>query len=158
VILPEGAELISVSVSGEPVRADEEAQNGKRVRLIPLIHTRPGQRALEVKMIYRFAQEKNGLKSDTTLDDPELVGLSVERTAWTVWTPKGWKLEDFDGNMTETAQEGRELQQLEGMLSELGEVNRVLASGKLEYDDAAAAYGDANALAQQVQAKKRETA
>jgi hypothetical protein len=155
VILPEGAELISVSVSGEPVRADEEAQNGKRVRLIPLIHTRPGQRALEVKMIYRFAQEKNGLKSDTTLDDPELVGLSVERTAWTVWTPKGWKLHDFDGNMTETAQEGRELQQLEGMLSELGEVNRVLASGKLEYDDAAAAYGDANALAQQVQAKKR---
>jgi hypothetical protein len=156
VILPEGAELISVSVSSEPVRADEEAQNGKRVRLIPLIHTRPGQRALEVKMIYRFAQEKNGLKSDTTLDDPELVGLSVERTTWTVWTPKGWKLEDFDGNMTETAQEGRELQQLEGMLSELSEVNRVLASGKLEYDDAAAAYGDANALAQQVQAKKRE--
>jgi len=158
VILPEGAELISVSVSGEPVRADEETQGGKRVRLIPLIHTRPGQRALEVKMIYRFAKGKNGLKTRSTLDDPELVGLSVERTTWTVWTPKGWKLDDFDGNMTKTVEEGRELLQLEGMLSELGEVNRVLASGKLEYDDAAAAYGDANALAQQVQAKKSEIA
>ncbi|HBJ87270.1 MAG TPA: hypothetical protein DDZ88_26125 [Verrucomicrobiales bacterium] len=156
VILPEGAELISVSVSGEPVRADEETQNGKRVRLIPLIHTRPGQRALEVKMIYRFAKEKNGLKSGTTLDDPELVGLSVERTTWTVWTPKGWKLDNFDGNMTKTVEEGRELQRLEGMLSELGEVNRALASGKLGYVDAESAYRDANALAEKVQAKKRD--
>ncbi len=155
VILPESAELISVSVSGEPVRADEETQGGKRVRLIPLIHTRPGQRALEVKMIYRFAKEKNGLKSGTTLDDPELVGLSVERTTWTVWTPKGFKLEDFDGNMTETVEEGRELQRLEGMLSELGEVNRALASGKLEYGDAEAAYMAANELAHKVQEKKR---
>ncbi|MDP1591135.1 MAG: hypothetical protein Q8M07_25495, partial [Prosthecobacter sp.] len=156
VILPEGAELVSVSVSGEPVRADEETQGGKRVRLIPLIHTRPGQRALEVKMIYRFAKGKNGLKSGTTLDDPELVGLSVERTTWTVWTPKGWKLDDFDGNMTKTVEEGRELQRLEGMLSELGEVNRALSSGKLDYGDAEAAYRDANALAEKVQAKKNE--
>lgn len=156
VILPDGAELISASVSGEPVRADEETQNGKRVRLIPLIHTRPGQRALEVKMIYRFAKGAGGLQPGATLDDPELVGLSVERTAWTVWTPKGWKLGDVDGNMTTTAEEGRELQKLEGMLSELGEVNRTLSSGKLEYGDAEAAYRDANALAEKVQAKKRE--
>jgi len=154
VILPEGAELISASVSGEPVRADEETQNGKRVRLIPLIHTRPGQRALEVKMIYRFAKGAGGLKANSMLDDPELVGLSVERTAWTVWTPKGWKLEDFDGNMTATVEEGRELQKLEGMLSELGEVNRALASGKLEYGDAAVAYQAASDLNQKVQSKK----
>ncbi len=54
VILPPEAELITVSVSGAPVRADEENQGGRRVRLIPLIHTRPGQRALEVKLVYRF--------------------------------------------------------------------------------------------------------
>jgi hypothetical protein len=149
------AELISVSVSGEPVRADEETQNGRRVRLIPLIHTRPGQRALEVKMIYRFTQS-GGMQQDAKLDDPEIVGLSVERTTWTVWTPQGWNLKDFDGNMTATAAEGRELLQLEGMLSELGEANRALSSGKLDYDDAEAAYRDANALAQMVQEKKRE--
>ena len=155
VILPDQAELISVSVSGEPVRADEETQGGRRVRLIPLIHTRPGQRALEVKMIYRFPQS-GGLQKTAKLDDPEIVGLSVERTTWTVWTPQGWKLKDFDGNMTATAAEGRELLQLEGMLSELGEANRALSSGKLDYGDAEAAYRDANALAEMVQQKKRE--
>jgi tetratricopeptide (TPR) repeat protein len=155
VLLPDHAELISVSVSGEPVRADEEMQNGKRVRLIPLIHTRPGQRALEVKMIYRFAQG-SGLQQSAKLDDPEIVGLSVERTTWTVWTPQDWTLKNFDGNMTATDAEGRELLQLEGMLSELGEANRALSSGKLDYGDAEAAYRDANALAQMVQQKKRE--
>ena len=155
VILPDQAELISVSVSGEPVRADEETQDGRRVRLIPLIHTRPGQRALEVKMIYRFPQS-GGLQQTAKLDDPEIVGLTVERTTWTVWTPQGWNLKDFDGNMTATAAEGRELLQLEGMLSELGEANRALSSGKLDYGDAEAAYRDANALAQMVQQKKRE--
>ena len=155
VLLPDQAELISVSVSGEPVRADEETQNGRRVRLIPLIHTRPGQRALEVKMIYRFAQG-GGLKQTAKLDDPEIVGLSVERTVWTVWTPQGWNLKNFDGNMTATAAEGRELLKLEGMLSELGEANRALSSGKLDYGDAEAAYRDANALAEMVQQKKRE--
>ncbi|OYW76243.1 MAG: hypothetical protein B7Z37_09705 [Verrucomicrobia bacterium 12-59-8] len=155
VLLPDKAELISVSVSGEPVRADEETQNGKRVRLIPLIHTRPGQRALEVKMIYRFAQG-SGLQQSAKLDDPEIVGLSVERTTWTVWTPQGWNLKDFDGNMTANDTAGRELLQLEGMLSELGEANRALSSGKLDYGDAEAAYRDANALAHMVQEKKRE--
>jgi hypothetical protein len=123
--------------------------------LIPLIHTRPGQRALEVKIIYRFP-EGGGLQQTAKLDDPEIVGLSVERTTWTVWTPQGWKLKDFDGNMTATAAEGRELLQLEGMLSELGEANRALSSGKLDYGDAEAAYRDANALAEMVQQKKRE--
>lgn len=155
VVLPDHAELISVSVSGEPVRADEETQNGRRVRLIPLIHTRPGQRALEVKMIYRFTQSGK-LQQAAKLDDPEVLGLSVERTTWTVWTPQGWNLKDFDGNMTATAAEGRELLQLEGMLSELGEANRALSSGKLDYGEAAAAYRDANALAEMVQQKKRE--
>ncbi|WP_395749420.1 hypothetical protein [Prosthecobacter sp.] len=155
IILPDHAELISVSVSGEPVRADEETQNGKRVRLIPLIHTRPGQRALEVKMIYRFAKSGK-LQDSARLDDPEVVGLSVERTTWTVWTPQGWNLKDFDGNMTATAEEGRELLQLDGMLSELGEANRLLSSGKLNYNEAEAAYRDANALAQMVQQKKND--
>ncbi|WP_395741963.1 tol-pal system YbgF family protein [Prosthecobacter sp.] len=154
VLLPDHAELISVSVSGEPVRADEEMQNGRRVRLIPLIHTRPGQRALEVKMIYRFTQG-GGLKHTEKLDDPEVMGLSVERTTWTVWTPSGWELKNSSGNMTATSSDGREMEQLQGMLSELGEANRALSSGKLEYGDAESAYRNANALAEKVQEMKR---
>ncbi len=154
VILPQGAELITVSVSGQPVRADEETQNGKRTRLIPLIHTKPGQRALEVKLIYRFA--KSDL-NNSKLDDPELPGLSVERTTWTVWTPNGHQLANHDGNMEEVGKEGRELQQLEGMLSELGEANRTLARGDLDGDSAKQAYDQAKELTQKVRDKKQET-
>ncbi len=148
------AELISTSVNGEPVRADEESRDGKVVKLVPLIQTKPGQRALEVRLVCRFRNGENELKIRSTFDDPELPGLSIERTTWTVWTPKGTVIDDFDGNMEEVDAEGRELQKLEGMLSELGDVNRELASGKLGYDDAKAAYTRADGLAQQVQKAK----
>jgi hypothetical protein len=152
-ILPEGAELISVSVSGEAVRADEEMQGGKRVRLIPLIHTQAGQRALAVRLVWRF---QPGDWNSAKLDDPELVGLSAERTSWTVWTPAGFKLSDFDGNMDEVDAEGKELQKLEGMLSELGNVNRALASGKLGYKEAQSAYSSASRLASDINKVKEE--
>jgi len=145
------AELISTSVNGEPVRADEESRDGKVVKLVPLIQTKPGQRALEVRLVCRFLADK---AAGTKFDDPELPGLSIERTTWTVWTPKGTVIDDFDGNMEEVDAEGRELQKLEGMLSELGDVNRELASGKLGYDDAKVAYTRADSLAQQVQQAK----
>jgi hypothetical protein len=145
------AELISTSVNGEPVRADEESRDGKVVKLVPLIQTKPGQRALEVRLVCRFRADK---AAGAKFDDPELPGLSIERTTWTVWTPKGTMIDDFDGNMEEVDAEGRELQKLEGMLSELGDVNRELASGKLGYDDAKAAYTRADGLAQQVQQAK----
>lgn len=145
------AELISTSVNGEPVRADEESRDGKVVKLVPLIQTKPGQRALEVRLVCRFRADK---AAGTKFDDPELPGLSIERTTWTVWTPKGTVIDDFDGNMEEVDAEGRELQKLEGMLSELGDVNRELASGKLGYDDAKAAFTRADGLAQQVQQAK----
>ncbi|MBL9180636.1 MAG: hypothetical protein JNN17_00725, partial [Verrucomicrobiaceae bacterium] len=157
VILPEGAELITVSVSGAPVRADEETVSGKRVRLIPLIHTRPGQRALDVKLVYRFRAAADGLAARTTLDDPELPGLSVERTTWTVWTPQGHQLASFDGNMEEVGKEGQELQQLEGMLSELGEANRLLARGDLNPQTAMLCYTQAKELTQKIQEKKQST-
>jgi hypothetical protein len=145
------AELISTSVNGEPVRADEETRDGKVVKLVPLIQTKPGQRALEVRLVCRFRADKD---AGTKFDDPELPGLSIERTTWTVWTPKGMVIKDFDGNMEEVDAEGRELQKLEGMLSELGDVNRELATGKLGYDDAKAAYSRASGLAEQVQKAK----
>ena len=40
--LPDGAELASVSVAGENVRADRGKADGKDVLLVPLIKTNPG--------------------------------------------------------------------------------------------------------------------
>lgn len=153
VVLPQGAELITASVSGGAVRADEETRDGRRVRLIPLIQTKPGQRALEVRLIYRFPHAD--LQTRPVLDDPDLVGLSVERTAWTVWAPPGHELGDFDGNMEEVTEEGKEYQVLEGILSEIKEVNRALASGKLGYDEAEKAYKAAEDLTRRVESKRR---
>lgn len=155
VTLPEGAELIAASVSGESVRADEEKRDGRTLKLIPLIQTKPGQRALEVRLVCRFRALENELKTHFTFDDPELPGLSIERTAWTVWTPQDNVVRDFDGNMEEVGEEGVELQKLEGMLSELGDVNRELATGKLGYDDAKEAYSRASSLADSL-AKNKE--
>ncbi|HYF37040.1 MAG TPA: hypothetical protein VD994_17205, partial [Prosthecobacter sp.] len=153
VILPKGADLISASVSGETVRADQETRGGRVMHLIPLIHTKPGQRALEVRLVWRFPPQD---WRKATLDDPELAGLSAERTGWTVWTPPGYQLKDFDGNMDEVGAEDRDLQRLEGMLSELGDVNRELASGKLDYKEAKDAYSSANRLAEEIRAAKNK--
>ncbi|MCX6858156.1 MAG: hypothetical protein NTV80_25015, partial [Verrucomicrobia bacterium] len=149
------AELISTSVNGEPVRADEEKRADGVVKLVPLIQTKPGQRALTVQLVCRFRMADKEQKAQSLFDDPELPGLSVERTTWSVWSPKGSVIHDFDGNMEEVGEEGRELQKLEGMLSELGDVNRELATGKLSYDDAKDAYTRANGLAAQVQQAKQ---
>ncbi len=144
--LPEGAELISVSVSGEPVRADEEMREGRRVRLIPLIQTQPGQRALEARLVWRFRAPPEGLPRRLRLEDPRLEGLSAERTHWTVWAPPGHTLSGFDGNMREVSTEDRELSLMESRLSEISQVNRDLAANKLGYDDARRAYESANKL------------
>ncbi|MBK8091879.1 MAG: hypothetical protein IPK32_07820 [Verrucomicrobiaceae bacterium] len=158
VVLPDKAILIAVSVGGEPVRADEELRAGRRVRLIPLIHTRPGQRAVDVQLIYRFeAQNGSKLPDSLKLDDPELDGLSAERTTWTVWVPKSHQIADLDGNMDRTAQEIQELQKLEGMLSELGEANRVLSRADVAGAEAKNAYDSAKDLQKKIQLKKEAT-
>lgn len=158
VVLPEKAILIAVSVGGEPVRADEELRAGRRVRLIPLIHTRPGQRAVDVQLIYRFeAPNGSKLPDSLKLDDPELDGLSAERTTWTVWVPKSHQIADLDGNMDRTAQEIQELQKLEGMLSELGEANRVLSRADVAGAEAKNAYDQAKSLQYEITKKKEST-
>lgn len=147
VILPDKAELMAVTVSGESVRADEEARKGRRVRLIPLIQTKAGERSMEVKLVYRL--RGSGLPKQVKLDDPELVGLSAERTVWNASLPPGWTLSDtardLYGNMEQIAEEGRDIEKLQSWMSDLGRINRVLSSSK-NYDDNNAALAEAEKL------------
>ena len=132
VVLPDKAELIAVSVSGEPVRADEETRKGKRVRLIPLIQSKAGERSMEVRLVYRI--KGNGVEKEVKLDDPDLVGLSAERTVWTTSLPKGWTVadpaRDTFGNMEPIAEEGRDIEKLQSWMSDLGRINRAVSSSK----------------------------
>ncbi len=141
VILPDKAELMAVTVSGEAVRADEEKNGqGQRVRLIPLIQTRPGERSMEVRLVYRI---KGGtLGRQIKLDDPDLVGISAERTVWTASLPKGWTIDDTlrdtFGNMEPIAEEGRDIEKLQSWMSDLGRINRAVSGSKdAEFNNAA---------------------
>jgi autotransporter-associated beta strand protein len=139
VVLPAQAELISTSVSGTPVRADERLTEGKKVRLVPLIHTQVGQRALEVRLVYRFPKSGGGDWKNLRLDDPELQGLSVERTTWTVWSPKDRTVAKPGGNMdvvtaSDLVNEGKL-----AALSVIADINQQVAAGKLDDDQAAVA-------------------
>jgi autotransporter-associated beta strand protein len=156
VILPDGAELIGVSVSGESVRADEEKRaDGKTVRLIPLIQTRAGQRSLEVRMVYRLKHAGDApLQKRRTLrmDDPELVGISAERTVWTAIVPKRYTISDVDGNMEEVAEESKAVERLQGLMSDFSRLNKVLASSsRLSKGENEYALKEAEKLAKQIE-------
>ncbi len=166
VVLPDKAELIAVSVGGEPVRADEDrtARDGsaRRVRLIPLIQTRPGQRSMEVRLVYRLRTDTT-LPTSVRLDDPELVGLSAERTVWTASLPKGYTIDDTlrstYGNMEPIAEESREVELLQGLMSDLARINRVLSltrsAGNSYGDEEMKALSEAETLNKQIEAQTK---
>ena len=101
IVLPSGAQLVAVTVAGQPSRADAGVKDGTAVTLIPLIQTKPGERSVEVSLVYLVhgAPPKNRV-FDRTLDDPDLPGLSIQQTFWTVQLPDGFHLRDATGTMT----------------------------------------------------------
>jgi autotransporter-associated beta strand protein len=144
--LPHGAELIEVSFGGQTVRADTadagaEPKTG-RTYLVPLIQMRPGELSQQVKLVYRL---KAGRERDS-LDDPELVGLSVERTLWNVWVPEHHELARWDGNMEEVTEEVREYEKKHELLGDLARMNRVMASKDVKVSDWQMACNNANMI------------
>jgi autotransporter-associated beta strand protein len=161
VILPAQAELVGVSVSGEAVRADEETRpDGSLVRLIPLIQTRAGQRSLEVRLIYRMkAMEGGRLTSVKSLrmDDPELLGISAERTLWTAIVPKRLTVGEVDGNMEEVAEESKVVERLQGLMSDFSRMNKALSSrGNVSKAEGDYTLMEAEKLARQIEVESNK--
>ena len=157
VVLPDKSELMAVTVSGEPVRADEEQRNGQRVRLVPLIQTRPGERSMEIRLVYRI--KGGSLGKHIKLDDPDLAGITAERTVWTASLPKGWTIDetlrDTFGNMEPIAEEGRDIEKLQSWMSDLGRINRAVSGSKdFKFNDAA--INEAEKLNQQIAAVTKQ--
>jgi hypothetical protein len=148
VLLPEGAELLAVSVGGVAVRADQERGGEARARLVPLIQTRPGERATQVRLMWRLRDAVPPGGGRVRLEDAKLPGLSAERTTWSVWAPAGWALEEAGGNMTRVDESDLQFKRLEGWLTEIGMVNRELASGGIAGKDAEKAQAAAQQLAE----------
>ena len=144
--LPPGAELIEVSVAGQPVRADTAdgaaEPKGGRTYLVPLIQMKPGELSQQVKLVYRL---KTGRDRDV-LNQPELIGLSVERTLWNVWVPERHELGKWDGNMEEVTEEVREYEKKHERLGDLARQNRVMASKDVKASDWQMACDNANKI------------
>lgn len=157
--LPDRAELVEVSVGGQSVRADRagtrSAESGNRNPefLVPLIQMRAGELSQEVRLVYRVSALDAGVETTHALDDPELIGLSAERTLWNVWVPEGYEARDFDGNMDEVGEEGHELEKQRSLLSEVARLNRVLSSKEVAYEDAKMAWDNANKTIEQLKSR-----
>ncbi|MEZ5301047.1 MAG: hypothetical protein R3F11_10405 [Verrucomicrobiales bacterium] len=136
------AELVAVSVAGESVRADSGPGGAY---LVPLIQTKPGELAYDVTLVYRKAGAPlEGRSITPTLDDPELVGMTVERTIWQVYLPEGDALDDFDGNMTQAAATESIAEKAAGELQMIENLNTIAASEK--FDDATRQQAFGNAM------------
>jgi len=119
--LPEDLELVSAIVAETPVRADTGTlPDGKPGLLIPLIQTRPGDLAMDVEIVCRVRNASVVRRSRArTLDDPDIPGVSIQRTLWNVWTPPGWDLDDAGGNMERVEEKKGFMEKLEASFDEL---------------------------------------
>jgi autotransporter-associated beta strand protein len=144
--LPANAELVEVSVGGQTVRADVDGSKkaSGQVYLVPLIQMRAGELSQQVRLVYRLPTSEKSVVTKHTLDDPELVGLSAERTLWNVWLPEPFELKKRDGNMEDVGEEGREVEKQQSLLSDLNRLNQVLSSKDLKAEDANVAWANAN--------------
>ncbi|MCB1225575.1 MAG: hypothetical protein KDK99_07190, partial [Verrucomicrobiales bacterium] len=153
--LPAEAELIAVTVNDQPVRADEETREDQRIYLIPLIQTAVGATSSQVTLITRRAAPSGGLPTHLEMKDPELPGLTVERTVWTTWLPPGYRVKKQDGNLEEIAEESREAEEAQTLLADLARFNRELQGNA--YENRADAQ-QAMKRAEQIEQKLTETA
>lgn len=105
--LPEGFALMSALVNEQPVRADLGERDQQAVLLIPLIQTRPGDLSLQVRLVCRKLANANASSQPLrlSLDDPELPGVTIERTVWRVALPAGYVIQEHQGNMDVMASE-----------------------------------------------------
>lgn len=132
--LPEGAELMGARVAGQSVRADKGMVDRQNVVLVPLIKTKPGDLSYDVEVVYRRAGAELGWRSSRALDDPELVGITVERTIWNLWLPEDRDLGKVTGNMEPVLEEVNKTEKLEGELAELKVLSSLVSSAKVSED------------------------
>jgi hypothetical protein len=156
--LPKGAELVTVMVGDEMVRADwgipatVTGDKAAPCHLVPLIQMRAGQLSQQVRLTY-FVPAKDGpsLKGTAMMDDPELAGLSAERTLWNVWVPDGYELDEFDGNMEEVVEEVIEDEKVQQKLSDVLRLNRIVSMSSTSESDAKEAWGNASKALEEVE-------
>ncbi len=142
--LPAHVEVISVVVGGEATRADRGVVDGNAVFLVPLIQTSAGDLAMEVKLIFRRRSESGHFPQ--VLEDPDLPGIPVSQTFWSVQYPDGYQLEADGGNMTSTDDSESSAGKAFSRLSELVTLRKIAKSDKYDKMTQMTARGNAQAI------------
>lgn len=144
------AELVAVRVSEQEVQADRGVIDGEEVALIPLIQTQPGELSYNVEIVYRRAAPSEQLLAgsfELALDDPWVIGQTVEQTFWSVFVPEGYTLRGFDGNMREMTETDRLSEKVEANLAEIRRLNKLAKSETASAEVKLRAYGNASSAA-----------
>ena len=152
--LPDGAELVSVRVAKQLVRADSGSAEGQEVTLVPLIKTKQGDLSFEVELVYRMAGQQRGELGPVArrfLHDPTLVGVTVEKTLWNLFVPHDRALTRIDGNMQPVLNEVNTTEKLAGSLQELKELASVVSSRSVSQSARQNAYSNYQELAKTVE-------
>jgi len=102
--VPEGLNLWSAKVAGQPVKPVTKADSPQGEVLIPLVKTSPGGLPYDVELYFagQVVRPLNGL---TKLKPPgiEIVGLPVMQTAWSLRLPSGYRYMRPGGNTSPVA-------------------------------------------------------
>ncbi len=154
--MPAGAELVSVRVAGQAVRADAGQVDGVAAILVPLIKTKPGDLSYDVELVYRQNRAALGWWARRDLDDPELLGITVERTFWNVWVPEDRKLQSSSGNMEAVLEEVNKAEKLEGSLQELKSLVTIANCTTASLDTRWAAVRNVERLKEKIQIDNRD--
>lgn len=156
--LPAGAELMSARVAGQNVRADAGMVEGQAALLIPLIKTKPGDLSYDVEVVWRVAGEELGWRAHREFYDPELPGITVERTFWNLWLPDDRHLSRFRGNMEPVVEAVQKVEKLEGAVQELKSLVSVAASQSTSAQTRQSALANAQRLSKAIEEETRATA
>jgi hypothetical protein len=147
--LPEPAVVVSVEVGGETTRADTGVVDGLPVLLIPLIQTAAGELATEVKLISRRRAQSGAFHG--VLEDPDLPGLPIGQTFWTIQYPDGYQLEADGGNMTSTDESALSSDKALSWLTELAQLKNIAMSSQYDGMSRITARKNARTLFSKVQ-------
>ncbi|MCA9394471.1 MAG: hypothetical protein KC900_09735 [Candidatus Omnitrophica bacterium] len=100
--LPKEANLWSLKVAGESVKASRQPSGKKLDRyLIPLIKSGAGDRSFEIKIVYVVPIKKLGLSGRVGLGLLKIDNIPVEKTTMTMFVPENYHVGDFKSNAEE---------------------------------------------------------
>jgi hypothetical protein len=149
--IPDGSEILSVTVQHKPARAVRATVKGKSFNLIPLPEVSEGDLSFDVQMVVGGRLARGSLPEGprlfgdkVSLVTPQVVtwesdadyGIPVARTRWTVWFPKDEQVRVLtssqDTNLDRADESSASVFERSALLDEARQLLSVVEAGKDE--------------------------